>query len=67
MKACRKCRRILAKEEIEKNASVRCPVCNSTDLSEDYSGHVIILKVENSEIAAKLGVTEPGSYALRVR
>ncbi|MHA2502052.1 MAG: transcription elongation factor subunit Spt4 [Candidatus Kariarchaeaceae archaeon] len=67
MKACRKCRRILKDEEIQKDVSIRCPVCNSTDLSEDFSGRVIILRPDESEIAKKLGVKEPGSYALRVR
>lgn len=67
MKACRKCRYILSKEEIEKDQSVRCPNCNSTDLSEDFSGMVIIINPEESEIAKKLQVTKPGSYALRVR
>ena len=47
--------------------NVRCPVCNSTDLSDDFSGMVIILNPELSEIAKQLNVTRPGSYALRVR
>lgn len=67
MKACRKCRRILKDDEIQKDVSIRCPVCNSTDLSEDFSGMVIILNPEESEIAKQLGVSQPGSYALRVR
>jgi len=71
LKACKKCRRILKKDEIEEmvkeNPSIRCPICKSTDLSEDFSGHVIIVDPENSEIAEKLGVTLPGNYALRVR
>jgi len=52
---------------IKENPSIRCPICKSTDLSEDFSGHVIIVDPENSEIAEKLGVTLPGNYALRVR
>ncbi|MCE7736246.1 MAG: DNA-directed RNA polymerase, subunit E'' [Candidatus Heimdallarchaeota archaeon] len=45
----------------------RCPNCNSTDLSEDYSGMVLIFDPENSEIAKRLNVTRKGQYALRVR
>jgi len=67
MKACRKCRRILKDDEIEKDKSNRCPNCHSTDLSEDFSGMVIIINPADSEIAKKLQVDKPGSYALRVR
>ncbi|MDH5403939.1 MAG: DNA-directed RNA polymerase, subunit E'' [Candidatus Heimdallarchaeota archaeon] len=62
MKACRVCRFL-----IEDKKENRCLSCNSTDLSEDYSGVVIIIDPEKSEIAKKLNVNKPGSYALRVR
>ncbi|WP_227353408.1 transcription elongation factor subunit Spt4 [Haladaptatus salinisoli] len=59
--ACRDCHAVLeADEEI-------CPVCNSTSLTEDWSGYVIIAHPEKSEIAQEMEVTEPGSYALKVR
>jgi DNA-directed RNA polymerase subunit E" len=37
------------------------------DLSEDFSGLIIILDPEDSEIAQKLNVTRAGQYALKVR
>ncbi|MHA2252152.1 MAG: transcription elongation factor subunit Spt4 [Candidatus Kariarchaeaceae archaeon] len=62
MKACRHCRFL-----IQDKKENRCPSCNSTDLSEDFSGIVIILDPEKSEIAKRLNVNKPGQYALRVR
>ena len=62
MKACRQCQFLI----VDKKEN-RCPNCNSTDLSEDYSGVVIIIDPEKSEIAQKLNVKNPGQYALRVR
>jgi DNA-directed RNA polymerase subunit E" len=36
-------------------------------MSEDWSGLIIILDPEKSEIAKKLGVKAKGKYAVRVR
>ena len=59
-KACRKCKIITNERE--------CPECgDSTNLSTDYTGIVIILDPENSEIAKAMGVKKEGKYALRVR
>jgi DNA-directed RNA polymerase subunit E" len=44
-----------------------CPNCKSTSLSEDFTGVVIVLNPEVSEIAKKAGITKPGRYALKVR
>ena len=44
-----------------------CPACGSSSLTEDWSGYVIILHPETSEIAREMEVTEPGKYALKVR
>ncbi|MGC8568570.1 MAG: transcription elongation factor subunit Spt4 [Nitrososphaeria archaeon] len=57
-KACRNCRYI-TRESV-------CPVCGSKDLTMNWSGQVIILDVENSEIAKALGVKVPGRYAINV-
>lgn len=77
MKACRNCRFLfdhkdakwLTEAEIEKKEKVknRCPNCNSTDLSDDYSGMILVIDPESSEIAKRMSVTKPGQYALRVR
>jgi len=58
-KACKNCRFI-------SNGPV-CPNCKSTNLSDDWSGLVVIMDPANSEVAKKMGISEPGRYALRVR
>lgn len=58
-KACRRCHYIT-----EENM---CPNCKSTDLSEDFSGLVIIFDPENSIIAKTLKIEKKGCYAIRVR
>ncbi len=58
-KACKNCRFI-------SNGPV-CPNCKSTNLSDDWSGLVVIMDPTSSEVAKKMGITAPGRYALRVR
>lgn len=57
--ACRACHGITTADE--------CPHCHGDDLSNDYLGYVIVLDVDQSWIAAKMGIDEPGKYALKVR
>ena len=59
---CRDCHRIIDDADVEV-----CPVCGSSSLTEDWSGYVIILHPETSEIAQEMEVNEPGKYALKVR
>ena len=59
MRACRVCKNI-SEESI-------CPVCRGTDLSDDYSGLLIVLKPDTSLLAEKLETKEPGAYALKIR
>lgn len=56
--ACRKCRSL--------SSGKTCTMCNSADLSKDWSGLIIILDPEKSETAKFLGIIKPGRYALRV-
>ncbi|MCD6537280.1 DNA-directed RNA polymerase, subunit E'' [Candidatus Bathyarchaeota archaeon] len=58
-KACRRCHLITDKSV--------CPQCKSTDLSDDFSGIVIILDPENSEIAKLMNISRKGRYAVRIR
>ena len=44
-----------------------CVACGSSSLTEDWAGYVVITHPDRSEIAAEMGVTEPGKYALKVR
>ncbi|HDJ38014.1 MAG: DNA-directed RNA polymerase, subunit E'' [Methanosarcinales archaeon] len=57
--ACRDCHRIVSGQN--------CPACGSNSLSKDWSGYVLIIDPELSEIAVKLNITTPGAYALKVR
>ena len=58
-KACKNCRFI-------SNGPI-CPNCKSTNLSEDWSGLVIIVDPSMSTVAKRMGITAPGRYAVRVR
>ena len=58
-KICRNCKAIIDKDVD------RCPYCGSTDLSEDYSGFIVIVNQENSELSKKLNLKE-GKWAIRV-
>ncbi|BES82621.1 transcription elongation factor subunit Spt4 [Pyrodictium abyssi] len=60
-KACRKCKSLVPRE------ASRCPVCGSTDLSEDWEGALVVIDPEKSVIAKKLEITKPGRYAIKVR
>ncbi|MDP6049101.1 MAG: transcription elongation factor subunit Spt4 [Candidatus Bathyarchaeota archaeon] len=44
-----------------------CPICKATDLSDDYSGLLVVLNSDGSQIAHKMGITEDGQYALKIR
>jgi len=59
-KACRDCHRI-----IESGKSV-CK-CGSNSISKDWSGYVVIIDPEGSEIAKRLEIKKKGRYALKVR
>lgn len=60
MSACKECRYIIhTKEKV-------CPKCQG-ELSEKYSGVVIVLDPERSEVAKLIGVNAIGSYAVRVK
>jgi DNA-directed RNA polymerase subunit E" len=44
----------------------RCSICNIAT-SKNWSGFLIVVDPEKSEIAKELKITLPGEYALRVR
>ncbi|RLI09880.1 DNA-directed RNA polymerase subunit E'' [Candidatus Bathyarchaeota archaeon] len=58
-RACRTCK-IITEENV-------CPICKSTDLSDDFSGLLIILDPENSQLAKKMEIDREGRYALKIR
>jgi DNA-directed RNA polymerase subunit E" len=59
--ACRECHRV---NDPDANT---CDACGSSSLTEDWAGYVAITHPEESEVAVEMNVTEPGSYALKVR
>ena len=60
MKACRNCKKMVEDGEI-------CPACQSDDLSDRFSGLLIVLDPEKSEIAKISEVKSPGRYAVKVK
>ncbi len=58
IKACTRCHRIMEDE--------RCVICNVAT-SKNWSGFLIVVDPEKSNIAQELKITLPGEYALRVR
>lgn len=58
-KACKNCKFI-------SNGPV-CPNCKASNLSEDWSGLVVIVNPSTSEVAKRMGIKAAGRYALRVR
>ncbi|RLG96896.1 hypothetical protein DRO29_03955 [Candidatus Bathyarchaeota archaeon] len=58
-RACRECHYIFHGSS--------CPHCKSKNVSDDFSGLVIIIDPENSAIAKVMNIKEKGRYAIRVR
>ena len=58
-KACKNCRFI-------SNGPI-CPNCKSNNLSDDWSGLVVIIDPLTSEVGKRMGIKAAGRYALRVR
>ncbi|MBU0591997.1 DNA-directed RNA polymerase subunit E'' [Candidatus Micrarchaeota archaeon] len=60
MRACKQCNYIVVTKD------KLCPKCQG-ELTDKYSGTIIILEPEKSEIAKVVGVNVVGSYAIRVK
>ena len=56
--ACRKCRMLTTEKS--------CPNDGSNELSNEWSGLVIIINPEKSQVAKTLGIAKAGRYALKV-
>jgi DNA-directed RNA polymerase subunit E" len=59
IKACKKCK-ILVEGQT-------CPICQGTQLVENWKGKIIVLNSEKSEIAKKINLKQKGTYALKIR
>jgi DNA-directed RNA polymerase subunit E" len=44
-----------------------CPNCKSTNLSDDWTGFVVVLDPDTSEVAHLMGIKVQGKFAIRVR
>ncbi len=58
--ACKKCK------ALSEPGTQVCPICGGTEFTEEWSGMVIIIDPENSQIAKILGVSKPGRYAIKL-
>ena len=58
-KACRECRKITVE-------GAKCANCNSSQFTTFWRGFVVIINPDKSELAKKMGITNPGKYALRL-
>ncbi|MFW9995373.1 MAG: transcription elongation factor subunit Spt4 [Candidatus Odinarchaeota archaeon] len=59
-RACKTCSIIVTGEQ--------CPICKSnSSLSSNFSGLIIILDSEESDVCHKINKTITGNYAIRVR
>ncbi len=58
-KVCKKCKVFVEGSE--------CPICKSTVFSTNWQGRVTVINAAESEIAKKVGFTENGEYAIKVR
>ncbi len=61
LKACLNCKMLSDKKE------KICPNCGSKNFSDEWSGMVVILNVNKSQLAALLNIKKEGIYAVKVR
>ncbi|MEM1645398.1 MAG: transcription elongation factor subunit Spt4 [Ignisphaera sp.] len=59
-KACIKCKALVKPEE------EKCPICGSVEFTFEWSGMVLVLDPEKSEVAKMLNIKIPGRYALKI-
>ncbi len=45
----------------------KCPLCGSSDLTTKWSGYVIVLNAEKSDIAKKLDFKVNSTFALNIK
>ncbi len=60
LKACKRCGAL-----VNLNSNV-CPVCGSTEFTDNWEGMIVITNPQGSELAKELGLETPGIYAIRV-
>lgn len=60
LKACKSCKALVPLD------TERCPVCGSTEFTEEWSGIIIVFDPERSRVARMLGIKQPGRYAIKL-
>ena len=45
----------------------QCPICKKNQFSDNWKGRLIVVNVEKSEIAKKIGISVKGEYAIKVK
>lgn len=45
---------------------MKCPVCGNESFTENWSGMIIVIDPETSEVAKILNIEKPGRYAIRL-
>ena len=60
LKACRTCRTLADVNE------KKCPACGEESFTKLWKGYVVIIDPSSSEIAKKINVSVPGTYAVRL-
>jgi DNA-directed RNA polymerase subunit E" len=58
-KACRECRLIISHGDT-------CPICGSKSLANKWSGYVIVINSEKSQIAKMMNIKVNSTYAINV-
>ncbi|MFC1801601.1 transcription elongation factor subunit Spt4 [Nanoarchaeota archaeon] len=58
-KVCKKCKLFVEGDE--------CPICHTSQFSNNWQGRIFINDPNRSEIAKKLGITVKGEYAIKVK
>tara|TARA_B100000287_G_scaffold29355_1_gene27627 strand:- start:7384 stop:7566 length:183 start_codon:yes stop_codon:yes gene_type:complete len=53
-------------EPEKKTDPAQCMHCPSAPVTTDWQGFVVVMHPDRSEVAKRLNITRPGSYALKV-
>ncbi len=60
LKACTKCKCLVTHDVM------KCPVCGNESFTENWSGMIVVIDPETSEVAKALNIRKPGRYAIRL-
>ena len=59
LSVCRECHRVVEGES--------CSICGVSNLTADWTGYLVIIDPERSEVAKRMNISLPGRFALKVR